>query len=84
VGIQGRLPGALWATLYLATIVTMAGVGYDEGLANSRRSLAAVVLVLVFAAIMTLVADLDRAQEGYLRVSQRAMIDLRNMMNNAP
>lgn len=84
VGLQNRLPGALWTTLYLATMLTMAGVGYHEGLTNSRRSLAIVVLVLVFSAIMTLVADLDRPQEGFLTVSQQAMIDLRSMMNHAP
>ena len=30
-----------------------------------------------------LVADLDRPREGLLKVNQRAMIDLRNMMNDA-
>jgi hypothetical protein len=84
VAIQNRLPRSLWATLYLITMLTMAGVGYHEGLTNSRRSLAILVLVVVFSAIMTLVADLDRPQEGFLTVSQQAMIDLRKMMNNPP
>jgi hypothetical protein len=61
----------------------MAGVGYYGGLANSRRSLASLVLVLTFSAIISLVADLDRPQEGLLRVSQQAMINLRDMMNEA-
>jgi hypothetical protein len=61
----------------------MAGVGYHEGLTNSRRSLAIVVLTLTFSAIITLVADLDRPQEGLLTVSQQAMIDLRKMMNKS-
>jgi hypothetical protein len=43
-----------------------------------------VVLVLTFSAIMTLVADLDRPQEGLLTVSQRAMTDVRKMMNDTP
>lgn len=81
VGLHNRLPGALWATLYLITMLTMAGVGYHEGLSKSTRSLAIVVLVLTFSAIMTLVADLDRPQEGLLTVSQQAMIDLRKMMD---
>lgn len=84
VGLQNRLPGALWATLYLVTMLTMAGVGYHEGLTNSRRSLAIVVLVLTFSAIMTLVADLDRPREGFFTVSQHAMIELRKGMNDAP
>src|SRR5262249_15939932 len=84
VALENRLPGILWATLYLITILTMAGVGYHEGLSRSRRSIAIVVLVLTFSAIMTLVADLDSPQEGLLTVSQQAMIDLRKMMNEPP
>ncbi len=84
VALQNRLPGALWTTLYLITLLTMAGVGYHEGLTNSRRSLAIVILVLTFSAIMTLVADLDRPQKGLLTVSQRAMIDVQAMINKTP
>lgn len=83
VGLQNRLPGILWATLYLVTMLTMAGVGYHEGLSKSRRSLAILVLVLAFSAILTMVADLDRPQEGFLRVSQSAMFDLRKMIDDA-
>jgi hypothetical protein len=83
VSIQSRIPGVLWGTLYLVTILTMAGVGYYGALTNSRRSLALVVLVSAFSAILTLVADLDRPREGLLQVSQQAMIDLRGMMNDA-
>lgn len=84
VGLQSRLPGVLWTTLYLVTMLTMAGVGYHEGLSRSRRSPAIAVLVLAFAATITLVADLDRPQEGMMTVSQQAMTDLRKTMNAAP
>ncbi len=84
VALQNRLPGALWATLYLITVLTMAGVGYQGGLTKSKRSLAIVVLALTFSAIMTLVADLDRPQEGFFTVSQQAMVELRKSMNDAP
>jgi hypothetical protein len=84
VGLQSRLPGILWATLYLIALLTMAGVGYQEGLSQSRRSLAIVVLVVTFTAVLTLVADLDRPREGLMTVSQQALIDLRNTMKNNP
>lgn len=82
VALRNRLPNGLWAILYLITLLSMAGVGYHEGLSRSRRSIAIVVLVLAFSAITTMVADLDRPHEGLLTVSQQAMIDLRGMMNN--
>jgi hypothetical protein len=83
VSVQSRIPGILWGVLYVVTVLTMAGVGYFEGLAKSRRSLAIAVLVLTFSAIITLVADLDRPREGLLRVSQSALVDLRTMMHDA-
>jgi hypothetical protein len=84
VAVRSRIPGVLWGALYLVTILTMAGVGYYGGLTKSNRSLAIVVLAMTFTAIMTLVADLDRPREGFLTVSQQAMIDLNKMMNDAP
>jgi hypothetical protein len=84
VAVRSRIPGVLWGALYLVTIFTMAGVGYHEGLTKSKRTLAVVVLVTTFSAIMLLVADLDRPQEGLLKVSQQAMIEVRKMMNDTP
>jgi hypothetical protein len=81
VGLRSRLPNALWLTLYLVTLLTMSGVGYHEGLCRSRRSIVIVVLVAAFSAVITLAADLDRPREGWLRISQQPMIDLREMMN---
>lgn len=81
VSIQNRLPLPLWVILYAATLLTMMGVGYHEGLSKSRRSPAIVVLVLVFALIFGLIADLDRPQEGWLRVGTGATVDLRKMMD---
>jgi hypothetical protein len=49
---------------------------FTFGLAGSGRSLALLALALAFSAVMTLVADLERPQEGLLRVSQQALIDL--------
>jgi hypothetical protein len=84
VAVRNRIPGELWWVLYLVTILTMAGVGYHGGLTKSNRSLAILVLVTTFSAIMLLVADLDRPQEGFMTVSQQAMIELRGTMSNLP
>lgn len=78
--IYGRIPSVLWGVLYFVTILTMAGVGYFEGLTKSSRSLAILVLVATFSAILALVADMDRPREGFIRVSQQAMVDLKKMI----
>ncbi|NBO91285.1 MAG: DUF4239 domain-containing protein [Planctomycetia bacterium] len=84
VGLRSRLPNVLWVILYLITVATMFGVGYHEGLSKSRRSLVIIVLVFVFSAIITLVTDLDRPQEGFFTVSQQTMVDLRSMIDSLP
>jgi hypothetical protein len=81
VGLRSRVPGAIWIVLYLLAILAMAAVGYQEGLTNTRRSLAALTLVLAFSLVLILIVDLDRPGEGMLRVSQQSMIDLRNSMS---
>ncbi|MFN0051406.1 MAG: hypothetical protein ACKV0T_04400 [Planctomycetales bacterium] len=82
VGLHNRVPSILWGALLLVTILTMAGVGYYDGLASSSRSPAMLVLALTFSIIIMLIADLDRSQEGLLTVSQQAMVDLQNMIRD--
>lgn len=81
MALQGRVPPVIWVGLYLLGFLAMVLIGYQSGLANSRRSLAAVVLILGFSLVLYLIADLDRPGQGTLRVSQQSMIDLRNSMN---
>jgi hypothetical protein len=80
LGAGNRIPGAIWMALYFVTIIGTAVMGYHTGLAGSGRSLAMLALVLSFSAVMALIADLDRPQEGILRVSQEAMSHLRDSL----
>jgi hypothetical protein len=80
VGLRSRIPASVWIALYFIAVLAMGSLGYQEGLAGSRRSLAVVALLLTFSSVMLLIADLDRPQEGLLRVSQQSMIDLKSML----
>ncbi len=77
IGTGSRIPPTIWWSLYFVTAVGTAVMGYHSGLAGSTRSLAIMALVLAFSVVIVLIADLDRPQEGSLRVSQQAMRDLR-------
>jgi hypothetical protein len=76
LGARNRIPGAIWVVLYFVAIIGTSVIGFHAGLAGSGRSLAMFALVLSFSAVMTLIIDLDRPQEGLLRVSQQTLIDL--------
>jgi len=80
LGMRNRIPITIWGALYFTAILAMVGVGYHEGLVSTTRTLATLVLVVTFAGVLGLLADLDRPQEGLIRVSQQAMIDLRKSM----
>jgi hypothetical protein len=80
-GVRSRIPGMIWIVLYLLAVIAMVMMGYHAGLANSRRSIATIALVIAFSSVLYLIADLDRPGQGMLKVSQQAMIDLRKSMN---
>lgn len=80
-GVRSRIPMTIWAGLSALALLSMASVGYQAGLSVTRRSPAMFGLVLAFAGVMFLIADLDRAREGFLTVDQQAMIDLQKSMS---
>jgi hypothetical protein len=76
VGIRSRIPIVIWIGLYALAIVGLTAVGYQAGLSTTRRSPVMMALILAFSLVLLLIADLDRGQEGLLRISQRSMLDL--------
>jgi hypothetical protein len=82
VGMRSRIPLVIWAGLYGLATLGMAAVGYQAALTGTRRSPAMLGLVAAFAVVLLLIADLDRGQEGLLRVSQQALIDLKKSMES--
>jgi hypothetical protein len=80
VGIRSRIPIVIWAGLISLAIVGMAAVGYQAGLAATRRTPVMLGLVVAFSLVILLVVDLDRSHEGLLRVSQQALVDLQKTM----
>jgi hypothetical protein len=80
LGMRNRIPITIWGALYLTIILALMGVGYYEGLASRTRTLETLVLVVTFSGVLWLLADLDRPQEGLLKVSQQAMMDLSKSM----
>ena len=75
-----RIPSTIWDVLYCITILSMITVGYQAGLAGKSSFKVGLVLALTFALVILLIADLDRAMEGSLQVSQQPMYDLQTKM----
>jgi hypothetical protein len=80
-GVRSRIPGAIWIALFAAATLSLTAMGYHAGLAGTGRSLAVVAVAVAFSVVIELIADLDRPQEGVLRVSQQALMDVQRSMN---
>ena len=80
---RNRIPGSIWAALYVVSILGMAEVGYHAGLNTTRRTLSIIPLAIAVSAVMLLIADLDRSHEGFLDVSPQPLIDLQNSWNGS-
>ena len=83
VAMQARVPSEIWLVLYCITMLGMLSVGYQTGIAGSKRSVAWPILALSFALVFALIASIDRPDSGIMKVNQQPLIDLRDAMDAA-
>ena len=81
-GLRVRIPPSIWAGLYLVSVLGFGAMGYHAGVTGARRFCAVLPLAVAFSAVLLLIADLDRPQEGLFQVSQQSLVDLRKLMGN--
>jgi CDP-diglyceride synthetase len=84
MGAHDRVPLAVWICLIIVTALGMLTMGYQSSLAGSKRTWAMVPLVVSFCVVLCLAIDLDRPQEGILRVDQGPMIRLADDLASLP
>ena len=75
-----RLPELLWMVLYAATMLSFLLVGISSGADGKRDPLAILLFALALIAVLMIIVDLDRPQQGVLTVSQTALSDLLRQM----
>ena len=80
-GLRTRIPGSIWIGLFTVASLSLGAMGYQIGLASSRRSLVIAAVAVTFSTVIWLIADLDRPQDGALTVSQQALVDARQAMD---
>lgn len=76
VALQSRIPVGIWSVLLGLTFLGMVAIGYQMGIAGSRRSLAQPILAISFSIVIALISALDRPHGGYIKVSQQPYVDL--------
>jgi hypothetical protein len=82
VAVFNRIPINIWLAIFFVAFLTLAMVGFSNGLGDSRNFFAQLALILVFSAVILLIVDLDRPGEGFLQVSQQPLIDLQQQLHS--
>lgn len=80
IGLQVRVPVGIWLALLGITVLGMIAVGYQMGIAGSRRSMGQPILAMSFALVIELIALLDRPSSSIMSVPQQPLIDVRSLM----
>ena len=78
--MYSRVPQTVLILLLAGSALSLGMVGYSAGLAGRRSVLSAVVMVVALGAVLILVIDLDRPQDGFLTVSQQPLIDVQRVI----
>jgi hypothetical protein len=81
VGMRDRIPATIWVVLYVLACLAMGMMGSQAGVSESRHFFMELALALSFSVVLFLIVDLDRPQQGLIRVSQQAMVELQDKLN---
>lgn len=79
-GLYARVPETVLLLLLGGSVLSLVMLGYSAGLSRRRSLLSAVVLIVALGAVIALVIDLDRPQDGFLEVSQQALLDIQRQI----
>jgi membrane protein YdbS with pleckstrin-like domain len=80
-GVYGRVPETVVLLLFVGSVLTLGMVGYGAGLHRIRGPFTAAAMIAVVGAVITLVVDLDRPRDGFLKVDQQPLIDLQQQIS---
>ncbi len=79
--LYNRISGVIWLTLLGVSTLAMLVMGYQAGLTGTRSRLATWTLAVTFAAVMTLITDLDRPKMTLFSLNNQIMVDLQYRMH---
>lgn len=75
IGVNTRMPKAIWYVLSTLIGLGMFGIGYQTAIAGSKRSWEKLILAVSFSIVLSLIAILDRPTNPYIPVSQKPLMD---------
>lgn len=83
VGVQSRIPVAIWYFLFALVVLAMYTVGYQAAVAGSRRSGSSLILAMSFSVVILLIVVMDRPNSRILAISFKPMVDLQTYVEGS-
>jgi len=77
---QARLAPLLWIVFYLAAGLSFFIMGVLNSAVRRRNLITVILFALVIAAVLAVIMDLDRAQQGFMNVVQEPLLNLLKQM----
>ena len=79
-----RVPPEILLVLFVVAVLTMVLLVVYNSYRERRSLVALIILVLMLSAVLILIVDLDRSHQGFVRISQQALIDLKQSLSSIP
>jgi len=80
VGVSYHVHPSIWAVLLSISALSMAALGFQFAYSGGRRVWLCMLLATTFSLVLFLIEDLDRPDQGTVRVNQEPMAVLFNSM----
>lgn len=77
-----HIPDSVFCANVLIAALAAMLLGYGFGVIGRRNMISTLMLALSISSVLTVIVDLDRPWQGYIKVSQQPMLDLQIQMKN--
>jgi hypothetical protein len=82
MAFQNHVPETVIFAIAVVGLLAAMVVGYTFGLGGVRQLFSICALSLAITLVLTVIIDLDRPQEGLIRVSQQPILDLQKQLHS--
>jgi hypothetical protein len=79
--MENHVPATVIRLVAIVSVLAAVIVGYDHGLKTRRNLLLTLTLCLVITLVQLVILDLDRPRDGFIRVSEQSLVDLKRTMH---
>lgn len=74
--LRNHVPVTVMLMIGVVAMITLGAIGYGYGIGEGRHVFAILTLAVAITLVVMVILDLDRPQRGFIRVSERSLIEV--------